>query len=175
LISRGIIDLAYAYAMKEVQFLPRPQGRSFSKDGCLVAQQRWNAAIDKYIADVGLSVQRKEEIERTAKIGHSNGALYRTCEGVGCNKLEGRDIEKLDCCSTCRMSVYCSRACQSSAWTSHKAVCGQVSQREQALPCQIAIDAYLLSSGEPIEIKNMDSPGIEEYMKTHRPSIFSKT
>lgn len=83
--------------------LARPQGRSFSKNACLVAQERWNAAIDKYISSSGLSVERKEEIERIAKIGHSNGALYRKCEGVGCSKLEGRDIEKLDCCSKCRM------------------------------------------------------------------------
>jgi len=83
--------------------LARPQGRSFSKNACLAAQERWNAAIDKYISSVGLSVERKEEIERTTKIGHSNGALYRKCEGVGCNKLEGRDVEKLDCCSTCKM------------------------------------------------------------------------
>jgi hypothetical protein len=81
----------------------RPQGRSFSKDACRVAQARWNAAIDKYIASAVLSVERQNEVEREAKIGHSNGALYRKCEGVECNKLEGRDIEKLDCCSKCRM------------------------------------------------------------------------
>jgi hypothetical protein len=67
-----------------------------------VAQERWNAAVDKFIS-LGVHGRSKEEIERAAKIGHSNGALYRKCEGVECGKLEGKDIDKLSYCSACKM------------------------------------------------------------------------
>ena len=39
--------------------------------------------------------------------------------------------------------MYCSSACQSSAWKSHKTICGSDRQVEQALPSQDAVEEHL--------------------------------
>ncbi|KAF8064229.1 hypothetical protein FPV67DRAFT_1504054 [Lyophyllum atratum] len=150
------IDPAFAFAMRETQFLPRPQGRSFSKIACEAAEKQWNMAIDKYIASNPPGARSSIDIECAAKIRHTGGALFRTCEGPKCMKIEGKDIEKLNVCSKCRMSVYCSRTCQTAAWKQHKTICGDASQREQALPSQIAIDRYLLSAGKHQKVEDLD-------------------
>ena len=83
-------------------------------------------------------------------------------------KREDKDTPKLRCCGKCKkvsvvptkcsvlslshaQSFYCSAICQMSAWKAHKPVCGCVSQKEQSLPSQMAIDKYLLETGRPIE------------------------
>lgn len=137
-------------------------GRRHRKRDCQENQERWNAAVDSYISQ-GKDMRTRVEIEQAAKIGLSGGALYRHCEGIGCNKIEGRNIEKLKPCSRCKMvsvlpipgacrplkimhpsqSVYCGRSCQTSAWRSHKAVCGDEEQLAQGLPSQDACDSHL--------------------------------
>jgi hypothetical protein len=51
-------------------------------------------------------------------------------------------------------AAYCSRACQASAWKSHKTVCGISLQFEQALPSQAALDVHLAKRLE--EVANID-------------------
>lgn len=82
---------------------------------CEGAQFRWNALIDDYIAS-GKDVQgrSREEIERVAKIGPWNGALIRVCEGVGCEKVERKDVAILKQCTRCkivRVSPLVSQSC----------------------------------------------------------------
>jgi hypothetical protein len=141
----------------------RPQGRKLSKRDCCENQKKWNAAVDKYIS-LERDKRSRDEIERAAKIGPSNGALYRRCEGMNCDKVEGKNMQKPLFCSACKMvrlatifmlrnrnkrpfvsqSVYCGAPCQKSVWKSHKAVCGSDNQHEQALPSQQALDAYII-------------------------------
>lgn len=64
--------------------------------------QTWNDLIDKYIAK-GTDPRSTFEIELVAKIGPNFGPLYRTCEFPGCGKIEGRDIQRLQICSRCKM------------------------------------------------------------------------
>lgn len=73
-----------------------------SKRDCCEIQDTWNATIDRYIA-LGQDKRPREEIERAAKIGTSNGALYRKCEGEGCDKIEGKTMRKPLFCSACKM------------------------------------------------------------------------
>jgi len=143
MLAKGLMDPAYAYALKLLEFSPRPQGLRLSKRDCRKYQEQWNAVIDMYIS-LGRDKRPRGDIERAAKIGLSNGALYRRCEGTNCDKVEGKNMVKPLFCSRCKMSVYCSVPCQKSAWKSHKTVCGSDKQHEQALPSQEAIDAYAL-------------------------------
>ncbi|KZP08608.1 hypothetical protein FIBSPDRAFT_901174 [Athelia psychrophila] len=116
-----------------------PQGRSYSKIACLEAQKRWNAAVDKYLSLNNISEPVEIfKIERAAKIGASNGAMYRTCEGAGCVNRDEVN-EKLRCCK-CKM-------------------------KEQALPSQMAIDKYLIETGKPIEALDMPSNSIEAHLE----------
>jgi hypothetical protein len=62
----------------------------------------WNKAIDKYIS-LGKDTRAKDVIERAAKIGESNGVLYRMCEGVGCTNTEGCGEVKVRLCSRCKI------------------------------------------------------------------------
>jgi hypothetical protein len=62
-------------------------------------QEKWNAAIDTYIASSG-DPRPTLAIERAAKIGVTGGPLYRTCEGGGCTQMEP-DVT-LFTCSKCR-------------------------------------------------------------------------
>jgi hypothetical protein len=73
-----------------------------TKGDCLEVQALWNEAVDEYIS-LGKDKRSKEVIERAAKIGQSNGALYRVCEGVACNNFEGCGGTKLRLCSRCKI------------------------------------------------------------------------
>lgn len=68
----------------------------------MFTQKAWNDTVDHYIRS-GLDDRPKKEIERAAKIGPSNGALYRTCYGENCTVTEGRDVQKLEKCGNCRI------------------------------------------------------------------------
>ena len=85
-----------------ILIVPRPAGRTASKVHCLEFQNEWNEAVDKYLA-FGVDPRPNHIVEREAKIGTSCGALYKKCEGPGCEKIEGRDIPKLNYCARCRM------------------------------------------------------------------------
>ena len=61
----------------------------------------WNKLIDDYI-DQGVDSRPREEIEKAAKVGSGNGALFRTCEGVQCGNDESKD-QKFNCCSKCKL------------------------------------------------------------------------
>ncbi|KDQ18859.1 hypothetical protein BOTBODRAFT_28347 [Botryobasidium botryosum FD-172 SS1] len=142
LSSRGLIDPAYSYAAGQVDFLPKPLARKYSKHLCEDMQRRWNTAVDEYIRNGG-DPRPMFDIERAAKIGTWNGALIRTCEGVGCAKIEGVEGTMLRKCARCKISVYCDQKCQQSAWRAHKAICLSDDQHEQMLPSQYAVEEAL--------------------------------
>lgn len=79
----------------------RPIGRSYSKASAATQQERWNRAVDDYIANED-DPRSKEEIERAAKVGSYLGALIRVCEAVGCEKVERKDVEALKLCTRCK-------------------------------------------------------------------------
>ncbi|KII86005.1 hypothetical protein PLICRDRAFT_700778 [Plicaturopsis crispa FD-325 SS-3] len=138
--AKGTLDPAFGYAAQRLTYscvvTPSLRHRDLSRHSAGLLQKVWNMRIDEYIA-AGTDPRSREEIERAAKIGIYFGALYRTCEGPKCTKLEGRDIVKLKTCSRCSIAPYCSKECQTAAWTLHKSECGSADQREQALPAQL--------------------------------------
>ncbi|KZP33767.1 hypothetical protein FIBSPDRAFT_772668, partial [Athelia psychrophila] len=121
--SQKHIDVAFAYALRQVDFCPRPAGQSISKRESLDTQYAWNKAIDQYIA-LKTDPRSREEIEKAAKIGSECGALYRTCDGPDCQTTEGPNLPKLKKCSKCQIGVYCGQECQKRSWRlNHKAEC----------------------------------------------------
>ncbi|KAJ7671670.1 hypothetical protein DFH06DRAFT_122022 [Mycena polygramma] len=131
----GVVDPAFAYTLSRVDFLPRPESRKCSRFLAQSRQERWNAVVDEYI-NTQKDGRSRHSIERAAKIGPWNGALLRACEGPNCNRVEGANFDILKLCGKCKMSVYCDSSCQTRAWKTHKAKCGQNGQREQSLPSQ---------------------------------------
>ena len=121
LLSNQLIDPAFAYAMNHAKF-PYPRyvhgllyaftdfllvshtrfhGRSSSQYYRKDIQAEWNKLVDDYIDQSG-DTRPREEIEKAAKIGSTNGAFLRTCGGVGCGNDETKDV-KFDCCSKCKL------------------------------------------------------------------------
>ncbi|KDQ59735.1 hypothetical protein JAAARDRAFT_56703 [Jaapia argillacea MUCL 33604] len=83
-------------------------------------------------------------MERNAKLGSTLGPLDRTCEGEGCGRMVGREVESLSTCAACKMAFYCSHQCQRASWGAHKEVCGTWDQLEQGLPSAAAIRQFIL-------------------------------
>ncbi|KAF9066082.1 hypothetical protein BDP27DRAFT_1057660 [Rhodocollybia butyracea] len=118
----------------------------FGSSSDQVCLQEWNATVDRYIA-LGRDSRSKRDIERAAKIAHSLGALYRSCEAHGCGKAETEDVDKLLTCSGCKMSYYCGVDCQKRSWKDHKKLCGTVHQYEPPLPSQVAVQRFVRKHG----------------------------
>ncbi|KAJ3523184.1 hypothetical protein NM688_g8767 [Phlebia brevispora] len=131
----GLVDPAYAYALHKNNFHPRPQGRTLDKKYLKTRQTAWNSAVDEYI-ELGIDKRPRSVIERGAKVGLSLGALYRVCENPECGKVEGDGHTTLRVCSKCKISVFCSTACQAKMWPQHKEECGSPHHREQLLLSQ---------------------------------------
>jgi hypothetical protein len=119
LLKKGLIDAAFAYAMGKTEFVPmyviinllvkllsnlntrtRPHGRTTSRSIRHDMQTVWNQHIDDYISQ-GKDPRQREEIERAAKIGSGNGALFRVCNGDQCTKVESREA-KFSFCAKCK-------------------------------------------------------------------------
>ncbi len=64
--------------------------------------EEWNAAVDSYINEE-LDMTPIFEIEMEAKIDSRGGPLYKCCEAEGCDSVEGRDVDKMKCCSGCKL------------------------------------------------------------------------
>ena len=62
----------------------------------------WNAAVDSYIHE-SLDMRPNFEIELKAKIDSRGGPLHKRCEEEGCINVEGRDVDKMKCCSRCKL------------------------------------------------------------------------
>ncbi len=137
----------------------RPWAGQISKQECKIRMDEWNKAVDQYIA-LGKDKRAKSQIELEAKIGMSGGPLYRYCEASDCPRVEGRDVEKMKCCSGCKLVrafvsllppetevlsqiMYCSEVCQVADWKEHKADCKSRKHREQQLPSQLAYEKLL--------------------------------
>ena len=58
--------------------------------------------MDEYII-LGKDPRPRLDIELAAKIGLHGGPLYRRCESRDCNKVEGRDVDKMKCCAKCKL------------------------------------------------------------------------
>jgi hypothetical protein len=123
------------------------------------------------IIDSGVDSRPRSEIEWAAKIGISLGAMYRACEADGCDKVEGRDIEKMLTCARCKVvrlhdtlyslacsycttqTFYCSASCQKVHWRTPKPLCGSLDQTEQPLSSQVALSDFVCKY----------SPGLMKY------------
>ncbi|KAF9061258.1 hypothetical protein BDP27DRAFT_1338391 [Rhodocollybia butyracea] len=161
------VDPAFAWTYLQLHFFPSPQGRSSSKKWCLTRQREWNSMVDKYIA-LGKDPRSNLDIECAAKVGHSLGPLNRTCEALGCGKIEGKDVKKVLTCSKCQMTYYCSPGCQKLSWKEHKKLCGTVQQREAPLPAQTVIEDFVLKFLVPmmmLKTGEVDMEQLEEMMK----------
>ncbi|KAF7347489.1 hypothetical protein MVEN_01505100 [Mycena venus] len=163
----NIADPAFSFAYLETQFFPSPQGRSSSKHYCRQRQKEWNAAVDKYIT-AGTDPRPRSEIEAAAKVGISLGAMYRACEADGCDKVEGRDIEKVATCARCKMTFYCGPTCQKAHWRTHKQICGQPEQTERPLPSQVALGNFVTEYSPGLMMYRMGDKfldGLKEKLK----------
>ncbi|KAF4593087.1 hypothetical protein EYR38_008797 [Pleurotus pulmonarius] len=142
-LSEDVVDPAYKYALKRVEFMPWPVGRQRTKEFCHERQERWNAAVDRYI-DKQIDTRPREDIEKAAKLGKFLGAYIPVCDLVNCQRSCPRDEagKVLMKCSRCKVSPYCSQRCQESGWAHHKRVCGKPGQRGRALPSQKQLDEY---------------------------------
>ncbi|KAK7465339.1 hypothetical protein VKT23_005318 [Stygiomarasmius scandens] len=130
-----VVDPAVTFALDNVDFFPRPWEGKLSKLEGNKRMQEWNAAVDRYI-ETASDPRKRIDIEIEAKIGPHGGPLYRRCETEDCDKVEGRDIEKLQACAQCRLVYYCSKTCQKIGWKEHKAECKAKTHRPQQLDSQ---------------------------------------
>ncbi|KDR78152.1 hypothetical protein GALMADRAFT_278463 [Galerina marginata CBS 339.88] len=138
-MKHGLVDPAFGYAMVRFgKMYPVPVRGIHSRTMMERSQESWNKLIDEYIA-TGTDKRSVFDIEAAAKIAVWNGPYVRRCEGPACGKLEFRDVEKLQQCTTCKLSSYCGRACQKADWESHKTVCNTQSQEPQRLPSQMTL------------------------------------
>lgn len=91
------------------------------------------------------------------------GPLYKVSENDGCCAVEGRDVDKMKWCSTCKLvgglqtfhlarsltiignlqTFYCSPACPSADWKCHKTLCKDRESQAQLLPSQRIVGDYL--------------------------------
>lgn len=62
----------------------------------------WNRAVDKYMAS-GVDPRPRFDIELQSKIGMTGGPLYKICEADNCKKAEGREVDKMKCCGSCKL------------------------------------------------------------------------
>ncbi|KAJ7597323.1 hypothetical protein C8J56DRAFT_315564 [Mycena floridula] len=150
------IDPAFKFACERTKYFPRPLLRSESLDPKKFAakkQKVWNSLIDDYIA-LGSDPRPKFDIEIANKISNTFGALYRTCEGENCTRVEKRDVEKLSTCTRCKMSFYCSRTCQASHWKQHKKVCNTSLQAEVPIP-SMAIMEQMVEAEQTNSMENL--------------------
>ncbi|KAJ7505122.1 hypothetical protein B0H11DRAFT_1851247 [Mycena galericulata] len=134
-------DPAFIFAYAETGCLPWPQARTRSKHESRQIQKAWNDAVDKYIAS-GIDPRPRFEIEAAAKIGISLGAMIRVCEAIGCDRVEGSDVEKVSVCGRCKMTFYCGATCQKLHWPVHKKVCGKDGHLERPLPSQVVLRKF---------------------------------
>ncbi|KAK7462883.1 hypothetical protein VKT23_007462 [Stygiomarasmius scandens] len=140
------LDPAFIFALDNVDFVPRPYQRQLTKQEEQRHMQEWNAAIDRYI-ETSSDSRSRTEIEIATKIASHGGPLFRRCEADGCEKVEGRDIEKMQKCSQCGLIFYCSRECQRSSWKVHKAECKSKTHRMQELPTQTVMEQVVMELG----------------------------
>ncbi|KIM82961.1 hypothetical protein PILCRDRAFT_819761 [Piloderma croceum F 1598] len=137
LLSKGLIDPAFAYAMDRANFVPFPHGRTSSQHLRKEMEAKWNKLVDDYIHQ-GRDSRSRVEIERCAKVGSGNGPLFNVCGASTCGAYES-ESRKFSCCAKCKRSFYCGKTCQKLAWRTHKTVCCSEGQREPHLPSQEAI------------------------------------
>ncbi|KAJ7784435.1 hypothetical protein B0H16DRAFT_1402350 [Mycena metata] len=130
-LRENIGDPGFKFAYFETNFFPII-GVARNK------RREWNAAVDKYI-ESGVDSRPRSDIEAAAKIGISLGAMLRVCEADSCDKVEGRDMDKVLTCARCKMTFYCSPQCQKTDWSAHKPVCGSSAQTERPLPSQVEL------------------------------------
>lgn len=123
LSERGVVDPAFAFALKHAGDLPRyvislcsselsptsrvsRPGKKLDPRVAEITQLEWNGFVDEYIRS-GVDSRDPVLIERCAKINLTGGALYRQCEGPGCTKWEGEELVTLRLCSKCKIVGDC--------------------------------------------------------------------
>lgn len=126
------VDPAYVWATKRCDFYhARPfstTSRSLPKGEKLKRQQEWNELIDQYIQQRPGDDQRLAlEIEKANKVSWRGGPLFHRCGNPACRNVEDTP-QQFNCCSACKVTRYCSKACAKAAWkVCHKADCGKSS------------------------------------------------
>ena len=118
LLSKGLIDPAFAYAMDRASFVPMyvhfiysfacvvsnvsssPHGRTSSQHLRKEMEAKWNKLVDDYIYQ-GQDSRSRVEIERHAKVGSGNGPLFNVCGETTCGAYES-ESRKFSCCAKCK-------------------------------------------------------------------------
>jgi len=144
-VQSGHVDPGFAYAAKQVDFMPRPWTGGIPKVEQKIRMDTWNTAVDEYIAS-GVDMRMREDIENESKIGLGGGPLHALCENETCNEphegrthYDGRSPTKLLVCIGCKKAKYCSKECQRQAWAAHKRACKSGKVQEQLLSSQQSI------------------------------------
>jgi ankyrin repeat protein len=136
-------DPAYAWATMRCDFYAaKPFAlfhRQLPKGEKEKRQAEWNELIDRYIAERPGGDRRPAlEIEKATKVSWRGGPLYHQCGSPACDKVEGAPGD-FACCSACKVTRYCSKACAKAAWrVCHKADCGKPSG-EPRLKSEVAV------------------------------------
>ncbi|TDL24195.1 hypothetical protein BD410DRAFT_786286 [Rickenella mellea] len=144
LVSKNIVDPAFAWAVKRSRWIPRPLGPIRSKPHMAAHAEKFNGYVDEYIRK-GIDSRPKPVIERAAKIHPSGGALYKVCEGPGCKMQEDGGSISFKRCGKCRLAFYCGVDCQRAHWKGHKITCCSPSQTERALPSQKVMQEHIIT------------------------------
>ncbi|KIM47219.1 hypothetical protein M413DRAFT_271443 [Hebeloma cylindrosporum] len=144
-VESGHVDPGFAYAAKQVDFMPRPWTGGIPKVEQKIRMEEWNTAVDEYIAS-GVDRRTREDIENQSKIALGGGPLHPLCENEMCDEPHegrthygGRPATKLLVCIGCKKTKYCSKECQRQAWGEHKGACKSGRAQEQLLSSQQAI------------------------------------
>ncbi|KAF5364996.1 hypothetical protein D9758_008095 [Tetrapyrgos nigripes] len=155
------MDPAFLFALDNVPWIPKPWEGIISKIESYDSMREWNAHVDRYIATIP-DPRPRIEIEIQSKIGPHGGPLYRFCEAKGCNKVEGRELEKMQGCAGCHLVFYCSRECQKRDWKEHKTECKAKTHRPQQLHSQWLLDwcaSETLFRRDPVFQETYDAVG----------------
>ncbi|KAF5368927.1 hypothetical protein D9758_002888 [Tetrapyrgos nigripes] len=137
------MEPAYLFAMDFVDFFPKPWSGILSKLEGHKRMSEWNKEVDRYIETMH-DPRNRIDIEVESKIGPHGGPLYRFCEAEDCDKVEGRDLDKMKACSQCQLVFYCSKECQKSSWKAHKDECKLKKHPPQQLHAQWLMEQLMV-------------------------------
>jgi hypothetical protein len=90
---------------------------ALDKSEILLRVKEWNAALEKYCDDVGLTGD-----ERAAVVEKHTASPCAPCANPGCDKIE-ESVKEFKRCNRCKSVSYCSVKCQKSDWRLHKQSC----------------------------------------------------
>ncbi|KAF7796456.1 hypothetical protein EIP86_007633 [Pleurotus ostreatoroseus] len=158
------VDPAYWYAGCHNEFFALPWTTKLSSLQGQARMNKWNTAVDAYISESS-DKRSTFDIELEAKVDSHGGPRYKRCEANGCVSTEGREVEKMKCCSGCKRIMYCSQRCQTKDWKQHKKICASKTHPIQRLHSQQIFDRLLAMQESALQ-KSIAS-GIEGFFNAH--------